>query len=273
MTRPSPAAHSAPGGAQRAKGKAHAHLAVRAVLSLREEVHRHVVRVGAGVGDDEHLGGPRGHVDGHHGLAVLQEHLGGRDELVAGAEELVHLVGGPGGRSEAAALTVSTGQAQKAAREGEQATPRVIVATSIAALRAFGQESVPQAMAATAWAPPALRRCVTPALRATYSTSGQMEPSLRGGVARTTAGVGGRARARGAVSRGRREREGREGRGERGGGRVEEGARTDFTLGDPGGDREHEGGGREDGGAAGDVQADGACGRQGRRGVRAVSCG
>merc|ERR1719460_3054672 len=41
-------------------------------------------------------------------------------------------------------------------------------------------------MAATACAPPALRRCVTPAFRAQYSTSGLMEPSCRGGVARTT---------------------------------------------------------------------------------------
>merc|ERR1719201_498789 len=37
-------------------------------------------------------------------------------------------------------------------------------------------------MAATACAPPALRRCVTPAFRAQYSTSGLMEPSCRGGV-------------------------------------------------------------------------------------------
>ena len=50
----------------------------------------------------------------------------------------------------------------------------------------LGQEAVPQAMAATAWAPPARRMCVTPALRAQYSTSGEMLPSCRGGVARTT---------------------------------------------------------------------------------------
>ena len=36
----------------------------------------------------------------------------------------------------------------------------------------FGQVSVPQAIAATAWAPPAFSTCVTPALLAQYSTSG-----------------------------------------------------------------------------------------------------
>ncbi len=52
-------------------------------------------------------------------------------------------------------------------------------------LLAFGQVCVPQAMAATACAPPALSTCVTPALRAQYSTSGVMDPSGRGGVAMT----------------------------------------------------------------------------------------
>ena len=36
----------------------------------------------------------------------------------------------------------------------------------------FGQVSVPQAIAATAWAPPAFSTCVTPAFLAQYSTSG-----------------------------------------------------------------------------------------------------
>ena len=53
-------------------------------------------------------------------------------------------------------------------------------------IRTLGQEAVPQAMAATAWAPPASSTWVTPALRAQYSTSGEMLPSRRGGVARTT---------------------------------------------------------------------------------------
>ena len=44
---------------------------------------------------------------------------------------------------------------------------------------------MPQAMAATAWAPPALSTCVTPAFLAQYSTSGVMLPSGRGGVAIT----------------------------------------------------------------------------------------
>ena len=39
-------------------------------------------------------------------------------------------------------------------------------------MRAFGQVSVPQAIAATAWAPPAFSTCVTPAFLAQYSTSG-----------------------------------------------------------------------------------------------------
>ncbi len=37
--------------------------------------------------------------------------------------------------------------------------------------RTLGHVSVPHAIAATAWAPPAARTCVTPALRAQYSTS------------------------------------------------------------------------------------------------------
>ena len=49
----------------------------------------------------------------------------------------------------------------------------------------LGQVSVPQAKAAMACAPPALSRWVTPARRATQSTSGEMDPSGRGGVART----------------------------------------------------------------------------------------
>lgn len=52
-------------------------------------------------------------------------------------------------------------------------------------LSTLGQEAVPQAMAATACAPPARSTCVTPALRAQYRTSGVMEPSGRGGVAST----------------------------------------------------------------------------------------
>jgi hypothetical protein len=50
----------------------------------------------------------------------------------------------------------------------------------------FGHVCVPQAMAATACAPPAFKMCVTPAFLAQYSTSGVMLPSGRGGVASTT---------------------------------------------------------------------------------------
>lgn len=50
----------------------------------------------------------------------------------------------------------------------------------------MGHEAVPQARAATACAPPASSTCVTPALRAQYSTSGEMLPSGLGGVAITT---------------------------------------------------------------------------------------
>mmetsp|Transcript_18129 Transcript_18129/g.45026 ORF Transcript_18129/g.45026 Transcript_18129/m.45026 type:complete len:268 (+) Transcript_18129:734-1537(+) len=53
-------------------------------------------------------------------------------------------------------------------------------------LSTFGQVCVPWPIAATACAPPAFRMCVTPAFFATYSTSGTMLPSLRGGVASTT---------------------------------------------------------------------------------------
>mmetsp|Transcript_2058 Transcript_2058/g.9325 ORF Transcript_2058/g.9325 Transcript_2058/m.9325 type:complete len:236 (-) Transcript_2058:328-1035(-) len=53
-------------------------------------------------------------------------------------------------------------------------------------LSTLGQVSVPWPIAATAWAPPAWRMCVTPAFLATYSTSGTTDPSFCGGVARTT---------------------------------------------------------------------------------------
>ena len=46
---------------------------------------------GAAVSDDQHLRGPSRHVNGYHGLAVLQKHLGRCDVLVARAKDLVHL--------------------------------------------------------------------------------------------------------------------------------------------------------------------------------------
>mmetsp|Transcript_16424 Transcript_16424/g.51045 ORF Transcript_16424/g.51045 Transcript_16424/m.51045 type:complete len:261 (+) Transcript_16424:418-1200(+) len=52
-------------------------------------------------------------------------------------------------------------------------------------LSTLGVVCVPCAMAATACAPPALSKCVTPAFFAQYVTSGHTLPSLRGGVAST----------------------------------------------------------------------------------------
>ena len=49
----------------------------------------------------------------------------------------------------------------------------------------LGQDSVPQAMAATACAPPAFSTWVTPAFLAAHTTSGVMLPSGLGGVAST----------------------------------------------------------------------------------------
>ncbi len=50
-------------------------------------------------------------------------------------------------------------------------------------LSTAGTESVPNARAAIAWAPPALRTRSTPPMRAATSTSGEIDPSSRGGVA------------------------------------------------------------------------------------------
>mmetsp|Transcript_5219 Transcript_5219/g.10636 ORF Transcript_5219/g.10636 Transcript_5219/m.10636 type:complete len:368 (-) Transcript_5219:200-1303(-) len=72
------------------------HLAVLAVLRLRQEVGGDEGVGGVLVGDDEHLRGPRGHVDAHHRLAVLQRHLRRRHKLVPRPEDLRHLGAGVG---------------------------------------------------------------------------------------------------------------------------------------------------------------------------------
>ena len=64
-------------------------LAVRPVFGLREQVGRSEGGWGLGIGDDHHLGGAGGHVDGD-GPGGKQL-LGGGDVLVARAEDLVHL--------------------------------------------------------------------------------------------------------------------------------------------------------------------------------------
>ena len=63
------------------------HLAVRAVLGLGEEISSDMSGVGVRVRNDQHLRGPGRHVDGHHGLAVLQQHLGRRHVLIPRAQQ------------------------------------------------------------------------------------------------------------------------------------------------------------------------------------------
>ena len=65
------------------------HLRVAAMLSLRQQVGGHEGRIGGIVGDDAHLGGTGGHVDGH--IVEADGLLGSHDEAVAGPKDLVDL--------------------------------------------------------------------------------------------------------------------------------------------------------------------------------------
>jgi hypothetical protein len=58
------------------------------VFGLREQVDRHPVRIGRGIGDDQHLRRAGHHVDADHAEHAA---LGGGDIGVAGADDLVHL--------------------------------------------------------------------------------------------------------------------------------------------------------------------------------------
>ena len=84
-----------------------AHLAVWAVLSLRQQVSCNVSRGGGSVCNDQHLRGAGRHVHGDHGLAVLQRHLGSCHILVARAKDLVHLRQGLTGIDSRSRCTVS----------------------------------------------------------------------------------------------------------------------------------------------------------------------
>ena len=68
------------------------HLAVDAVLGLRQEVRGYEGRVRVPVCDHEHLRRAGRHVDAHAGVGVVAHiHLARGHELVSGAEDLVHL--------------------------------------------------------------------------------------------------------------------------------------------------------------------------------------